>query len=73
MHHPMASSKRGAVAGANMQSSKPVVLRPGGQGVSERRVAGGQVFTAGTQPLSFSAQEITSVPPLWLQASCLLV
>lgn len=36
--------------------------------MSERRVAGRQVFTAGTQPLSFSAQEITSVPPLWLQA-----
>lgn len=26
MHQPMASSKRGAVAGANMQSSKPVFL-----------------------------------------------
>lgn len=36
--------------------------------MSERRVAGRQVFTAGTQPLSFSAQETTSVPPLWLQA-----
>lgn len=35
--------------------------------MSEHRVAGRQVFTAGTQPLSFSAQETTSVPPLWLQ------